>query len=91
MDRGQSIEVDVPNMGHYDTILRLFDSGTLEGTLSKGGQRMISVTAIQDEKQRMIQRSDMRKLEARAKKANLRRQQRRVLKMKRAKVELLST
>ena len=37
---------------HAETIRRLFDSGMLTGAISSGGQRLISVKSINDEKLR---------------------------------------
>ena len=74
---------------HPDTIRVLFDAGTLKGTLSKGGQRMISVSSLQEEEARMKHRADLRKLELRAKKKNSRRKIRRVQKQREEKLERL--
>jgi hypothetical protein len=72
---------------HPDTIRSLFDSGTLKGTLSKGGQRMISLESLQEEEGRMVHRAELRKHELRAKKKNIKRKNQRLQKEKEAKLE----
>jgi hypothetical protein len=68
---------------HPNTVRSLFDSGVLKGTLTKGGQRFISIVSLNLEKEQMRHRSEVRKFESRAKKKNLNR----VLKRKKKKAE----
>jgi hypothetical protein len=72
---------------HADTIRSLFDSGVLKGALTKGGQRMILLSSIEEEKAQRTQRAELRKLELRAKMKNSRRKQRRIQKQKKEKLE----
>lgn len=72
---------------HPDTIRNLFDSGVLKGSITKGGQRMVLLTSIEEEEARMVNRAELRKLTLRSKKKNVKRRQRRVQKQREEKME----
>ena len=74
---------------HPDTVRSLFDSGSLKGSLSKGGSRMILVASIFEEKAQMKQRAELRKFQMHAKKKNAKRRQRYVQKKQEEKVARL--
>jgi len=74
---------------HENTIRSLFDEGTLKGSLTKGGQRMILLSSISEEELRMKQRADLRALELRSKKKNSRRRKRYIEKQREEKLERL--
>ena len=67
---------------HPDTVRSLFDRGILKGSLTEGGQRMITVSSIQEEEARRLHRSELRKLELRAKKKNQKRREKSTQKRK---------
>jgi len=74
---------------HENTIRSLFDEGTLKGSLTKWGQRVILLSSISEEKLRMKQRADLRVLELRSKKKNSRRRKRYIEKQREEKLERL--
>jgi hypothetical protein len=71
---------------HPETIRRLFDSGVLVGSLSHGRQRLVSLNSLQNEKLRMTGRADLRRLEQRSKRKNVKRRQKRVQKSREDRV-----